>query len=640
MSAAATTGTRATPRHPNGPPGLALAVTGAALFMVVLDNLVVTTALPSIRNDLGASVEQLGWFVNAYTLTFAVLLLPGAALGDRFGRRRIFQLGLALFTLASGAAALAQGSAELVAARAVQGAGAALVLPLSLTLLSAAFPAERRGVALGIWSGISGLAIALGPLVGGAVVDGISWQWIFWLNVPIGLLVLPSARAYLAESRGPRERLDPVGLLLATVGLLGIVYGIVRGNTDGWSSLTIIATLAGGVLVLALFVAWEARIEAPMLPLRLFRNRAFAVTNVVSISMSFGLFGSIFLLAQFLQTVQGYSAFHAGLRTLPWTLMPMFVAPIAGALSDRIGGRPLMALGLALQSVALGWLAVISAVDVPYSHLVLPFALAGTGMALVFAPVANVVLSSVRPEEQGKASGANNAIREVGGALGVAVLAAVFSSAGSYQHRADVRERARARRVDRRWRARRRRAASPARPPSGRAQAARRLRGRDELAARCELLVRRDAEPPEHAVDDLVRPHARERRRVHVQGERRRGPVMAHAVDVLGVEREAVARREDARPVLCRRRSGDPRPAIPRSRARLRPTGRGRGSPSPGRPANRAASPRCARRATTGGRTGGCDHVARADRRRPAQPPPGRAARSARARASLRASNR
>ena len=433
MSATVTSESRATPRHANDRPGLALAITGAALFMVVLDNLVVTTALPSIRNDLGASVVQLGWFVNAYTLTFAVLLLPGAALGDRFGRRRIFQLGLALFTLASGAAALAQGSGELVAARALQGAGAALVLPLSLTLLSAAFPAERRGVALGIWSGISGLAIALGPLVGGAVVDGISWQWIFWLNVPIGLLVLPSARAFLVESRGPRERLDPVGLLLATGGLLGIVYGIVRGNTDGWSSPTIVGTLTGGVLILALFVAWEARTEAPMLPLRLFRNRAFAVTNVVSISMSFGLFGSIFLLAQFLQTVQGYSAFHAGLRTLPWTLMPMFVAPVAGALSDRIGGRPLMALGLALQSIALGWLALISAVDVPYSRLVLPFALAGTGMALVFAPVANVVLSSVRPEEQGKASGANNAIREVGGALGVAVLAAVFSSAGSYR---------------------------------------------------------------------------------------------------------------------------------------------------------------------------------------------------------------
>jgi EmrB/QacA subfamily drug resistance transporter len=420
-------------RSRRGHPGITLAITGAALFMVVLDNLVVTTALPSIRGALGASVEQLGWFVNAYTLSFAVLLLPGAALGDRFGRRRVFELGLALFTLASAAAALSPGSGELVAARALQGAGAAMVLPLSLTLLATAFPAERRGLALGIWSGISGLAVALGPLIGGAVVDGISWQWIFWLNVPLGIVVLPIARAFLAESHGPRERLDPLGLVLATAGLLGIVWGVVRGNDVGWTSSEILGALIGGSVLLVAFLLWEARTVAPMLPLRLFRSRTFAATNVVSLTMSFGIFGSIFLLAQFLQTVQGYSAFDAGLRTLPWTLMPMFVAPIAGALSERIGGRPLMALGLALQSIAMAWLALVSAVDVSYMRLVMPFALAGTGMALVFAPVANVLLSSVRPEEQGKASGANNAIREVGGALGVAVLASVFSGAGSYR---------------------------------------------------------------------------------------------------------------------------------------------------------------------------------------------------------------
>jgi EmrB/QacA subfamily drug resistance transporter len=420
-------------RSRRGHPILTLAITGAALFMVVLDNLVVTTALPSIRGDLGASVEQLGWFVNAYTLSFAVLLLPGAALGDRFGRRRIFELGIALFTLASAAAALSPGSGELVAARAVQGAGAAMVLPLSLTLLATAFPAERRGVALGIWSGISGLAVALGPLVGGAVVDGISWQWIFWLNVPLGIVVLPFARGFLAESHGPRERLDPLGLVLATGGLLGVVWGVVRGNGAGWGTAEIVGALTAGGVLLVAFLVWESRTRIPMLPLRLFRSRAFAATNAVSLTMSFGIFGSIFLLAQFLQTVQGYSAFDAGLRTLPWTIMPMFVAPVAGALSERIGGRPLMALGLALQSVAMAWLALIASVDVSYMRLVLPFVLAGTGMALVFAPVANVLLSSVRPEEEGKASGANNAIREVGGALGVAVLASVFSGAGSYQ---------------------------------------------------------------------------------------------------------------------------------------------------------------------------------------------------------------
>jgi EmrB/QacA subfamily drug resistance transporter len=495
-------------RRGNGHPGLALAITGAALFMVVLDNLVVTTALPSIRNDLGASVEQLGWFVNAYTLTFAVLLLPGAALGDRFGRRRVFEIGLALFTLASAAAALAPGSGELVAARALQGAGAALVLPLSLTLLSSAFPAERRGVALGVWSGISGLAIALGPLVGGAVVDGISWQWIFWLNVPLGVLVLPAARAFLRESRGPRERLDPIGLVLAIGGLLGIVWGVVRGNGAGWSSPEIVGALAGGTLLLGVFLAWEARTDAPMLPLRLFRSRAFAATNAVSLTMSFGIFGSIFLLAQFLQTVQGYSAFHAGLRTLPWTLMPMFVAPIAGALSDRIGGRPLMALGLALQSIALGWLASISAVDVSYARLVVPFALAGTGMALVFAPVANVVLSSVRPEEQGKASGANNAIREVGGALGVAVLAAVFANAGSYRTGQTFVNGL----VPAVWTGAGVLAVGAVLALLVPRAAGRKARsGGDEVATGSELLVGRDAQAPQHAVDDLVRAHASER---------------------------------------------------------------------------------------------------------------------------------
>jgi nitrate/nitrite transporter NarK len=251
--------------------------------------------------------------------------------------------------------------------------------------------------------------------------------------VPLGIVVLPVARAFLAESHGPRERLDPLGLVLATGGLLGVVWGVVRGNGAGWGSAEIVGALTAGGLLLVAFLVWESRTRVPMLPLRLFRSRAFAATNVVSLTMSFGIFGSIFLLAQFLQTVQGYSAFDAGLRTLPWTLMPMFVAPVAGALSERIGGRPLMALGLALQSIAMAWLALIASVDVSYMRLVLPFVLAGTGMALVFAPVANVLLSSVRPEEEGKASGANNAIREVGGALGVAVLASVFSGAGSYQ---------------------------------------------------------------------------------------------------------------------------------------------------------------------------------------------------------------
>src|SRR6266542_2695690 len=365
--------------------------------MVTLDNLVVTTALPVIREDLGASLSQLEWTVNAYTLTFAVLLLTGAALGDRFGRRLLFSIGIGVFTVASAAAALAPSATALDVARAVQG-----------------------------------LAGAIGPLVGGAVVSGISWHWIFWLNVPIGLVLAPLAFVRLNESRGPSSKLDLPGLALVSSGLFGIVWGLVRGNDVGWASPEIVGSLAAGAIVTALFVLWELRTPAPMLPMRFFRNRVFALTNVASLFMFFGMLGSIFLLAQFFQTVQGYSPLQSGLRILPWTAMPIFVAPIAGALSDRIGGHRLMGAGLTLQAVGLAWIAHVSTPTTPYADLVAPFFLSGIGMALFFAPVANVVLSAVRPQEEGQASGANNAIRELGGVFGVAVLASIFSHYGGY----------------------------------------------------------------------------------------------------------------------------------------------------------------------------------------------------------------
>jgi EmrB/QacA subfamily drug resistance transporter len=408
------------------------AITSVALFMTTLDNLVVTTALPVIRHDLHAGLSGLEWTVNAYTLTFAVLLITGAALGDRFGRRRMFVIGLGLFTLASAAAALAPSIDVLVAARAAQGVGGAIVTPLTLTILSAAVPAERRGLVLGAWGGISGLAVAIGPLVGGAVVEGISWQWIFWLNVPIGLALIPLAALRLRESHGPNKALDLPGLGLASVGLLGIVWGLVRGNEVGWASGEIVGTLIGGMLLLILFVLWELRAPAPMLPLRFFRNRTFSAANGASFLMFFGMFGSIFLLIQFFQTIQGYSPLQSGLRVLPWTLMPIFVSPIAGALSDRIGGGRLMAAGLAMQATGLAWIATVSSPTVPYSDLVAPFVLSGAGMSLYFAPVANVLLAAVRPKEEGQASGALNSIRELGGVFGVAVLAAIFAHYGGY----------------------------------------------------------------------------------------------------------------------------------------------------------------------------------------------------------------
>src|ERR1700734_4187444 len=408
------------------------AVTSAALFMASLDNLVVTTALPSIRDHLHASLEGLQWTVNAYTLTFAVLLLTGASLGDRYGRRRIFTIGLALFTAGSAGAALAPGIGALVAARAVQGVGAAIVIPLTLTLLAAAVSPQRRGLALGAWGAVGGLAIAIGPLVGGAVVEGASWQWIFWLNVPIGVALVPIARAQLTESRGPATSLDLPGLVLASVGLFGIVLGVVRGNDHGWTSATVLPPIVIGALLVAAFIGWELRTREPMLPLQLFRNRGFAVTNLASLLMFFGMFGSIFLLAQFLQVVQHYSPLEAGVRTLPWTAMPILITPIAGMLSDRIGGRPRLVAGLGLQAIGLGWMALVASPTVPYLTLVPAFVVSGVGMSLFFGPAANVVLGSVRRDQEAIASGANNAIRELGGVFGIAVLGAVFSAHGGY----------------------------------------------------------------------------------------------------------------------------------------------------------------------------------------------------------------
>ncbi|ADP79607.1 DHA2 family efflux MFS transporter permease subunit [Pseudofrankia inefficax] len=416
-------------------------ITCIAAFMTSLDNLVVTMALPSIREHLHASLAGLEWTVNAYTLSFAVLLLPAAALGDRLGRRRVFAAGLAIFTVASAAAALAPDVGFLIAARAVQGVGGAIVLPLSMTLLSAAVPAERRGAALGIWGGVSGLAIALGPLVGGAITQGAAWQWIFWLNVPLGLAAIPLAFARLTESREASSRLDTPGTVLVSLGLFGVVLGLVRGQDHGWTSAGVLGAIAAGAVGLAAFVAWEIRSERsggrPMLPVSLFRRRGFAAVNAVSVFFSFGMFGSIFLLSQYLQNVMGYSPLGAGLRTLPWTVMPLLVAPIAGPLSDRIGGRPLMITGLTLMTGGLLWMRAVLAPDTTFLTLVPSFIIAGIGMALFFIPVANVVMGSVPPEYEGVASGTNNAVREAGGVFGIAVLASVFAAAGGYTNAVD-----------------------------------------------------------------------------------------------------------------------------------------------------------------------------------------------------------
>ncbi|WP_433891788.1 MFS transporter [Streptomyces sp. CA-111067] len=410
----------------------ALIITSIAGFMAALDNLVVTTALPSIRKDLGGALSDLEWTVNAYTLTFAVLLMFGASLGDRFGRRRLFVIGITIFTGASAAAAMAPGIKELIAFRAVQGVGAAIMMPLTLTLLTAAVPAERRGMAYGIWGAVNGLAIASGPLIGGGLTEHISWQWIFWLNVPLGVALIPLARLRLNESTAPGARLDPRGTALISIGLFGIVYALVNATDKGWTSTQVLGGLIGGAVFVAAFIRHGATAQNPILPMRLFRSRGFSAINAASMLMFTGMFGSIFLLSQFLQNVVGYAPTEAGLRMLPWTGAPMIVAPIAGFLSDRIGGRPVVAAGLALQAIGLGWFATILSPDVSYAAQLPALIISGVGMALFVAPATSLVMGSVRGSEQGVASGANNAVREVGGALGIAVLGSIFAAQGGY----------------------------------------------------------------------------------------------------------------------------------------------------------------------------------------------------------------
>jgi len=409
-----------------------VALTGIGSLMAALDTLVVSTALSTIRLHLSASVEQLEWTVNAYNLSFAVLLITGAALGDRFGRRSIYAIGLGVFALASAACALAPGVGWLIAARAAQGAGAALLIPVGLALLSAAFPPEKRGAAIGIFSAITGLSVASGPLIGGAIVDGISWQWIFWINVPIGLLSIPFVLTRMRDSHGPDTSLDVRGLALVTAGAFGLVWGLVRGNRAGWDSAEVLATLIAGALLVAAFVAWERRAREPMLPIAFFRSRSFSAGNAAIFFTFASLFSAVFFYAQLLQTGLGYGPLGAGLRLMPWTATFITVAPIAGTLADRFGERPFMVGGLTLQAIGMAWLALIAEPGMAYSSMLAPFIVGGVGVSMAIPSAQNSVVGSVATEALGKAAGANSMMRELGGVFGIAVTVAVFAGAGGY----------------------------------------------------------------------------------------------------------------------------------------------------------------------------------------------------------------
>jgi EmrB/QacA subfamily drug resistance transporter len=412
--------------------GWVVVLTAIGSVMAALDTLVVSTALSTIRIDLGASVEQLEWTVNAYNLSFAVLLITAAAVGDRYGRRAFYAIGLGLFAGASAAVALAPSVGWLIAARAVQGAGAALVLTLGLTLLSAAFPPERRGTAIGLFSAVTGIAVAIGPLVGGAIAEGIDWTWIFWLNVPIGLAAIPFVLSRIEESIGGDTGLDLPGVALISAAAFGVVWGLVRGNSAGWDSLEVVGALAAGVLLVGAFVARELRAREPMLPMRLFRSRAFAAGNAAIFFTLASLFGAVFFFAQMLQTTLGYGPLDAGLRLMPWTITFITVAPVVGSLVDRFGERPFMVAGLTLQALAMGWIALISDPGLTYSQFVLPSIVAGVGVSMAIPSAQNSVVGSVADQDVGKAAGANSMMRELGGVFRVAVGVAVFAGAGSY----------------------------------------------------------------------------------------------------------------------------------------------------------------------------------------------------------------
>src|ERR1700729_2604799 len=406
--------------------GWALALSSLASFMVVLDLLVVATALNTIHHDLGASMGQLEWTATAHALAFAVLLMPTAAVGDRFGRRRVFAIGLGVFAVGSGACALAPGASALIAARTVQGAGAAMIMPLALALLNAAVPPQRRGWAMGIFGAVTALAAVVGPVLGGAIAQGIAWQWIFWVNVPIGLAAVPLVLTKLEESRGVRRAPDLVGAGLVTVAALGVVWGLVRSGSAGWGSLEVIATLAGGVLVAAAFVRWELRANEPLLPMGMFASRAFSAGNGAVFCLFAGLAGSVFFMAQFLQVSLADSPLQAGLQMLPWTATVFFVAPMAGRQVSRTGKRPLAAAGLMMQAMGMGWIALVAGSHIAYGELVAPLVIAGTGASMAIPAIQNAVLGAVTPSEIGQASGAFNTTRQLGGAFGVAVLAAAF----------------------------------------------------------------------------------------------------------------------------------------------------------------------------------------------------------------------
>ncbi len=410
---------------------LTVLLTAGAYLLVTLDALVVVTALPSIHADLGGGAGNLPWIINAYALTFASGIITASALGDRLGRRRTYAVGLVLFSLASAACALAPTLGLLIGFRAVQGLGAAIVMPLGLTLLTSSFPADRRGAVVGIWGGVAGLGVASGPLVGGVVTEGLDWHWVFWVNVPLGLSASFLVLRLLPETYGPRTRLDPLGMLTASGAMASLVWGVLRAPEAGWGSAEVIVALAAGVVLLAAFLGWESRTPAPMVPLSLFRSRVFAAASLTQFLMAASIFATAYVTSQYFQISRGDSPLGTGLRFLPWTMTPLLVAPVAGKLVDRLGARALAAPGLVLQAAGFVWLLREAHTHASYAGFVVPFVVAGVGISMALPAPSAAGLNAAPPELLGRAAGVVNTLQQIGQAAGVAVVTVVFDAHGS-----------------------------------------------------------------------------------------------------------------------------------------------------------------------------------------------------------------
>jgi len=412
--------------------GWVLAAASVASFMVALDLLVVTTSLDTIRRDLGTSTGSLQWIVTAYGVGFAALLLTGAALGDRFGRRRTMSIGLAVFALGSAGAAMAPGVGLLIASRSLQGVGGAIVLPIGLTIVASVFAPSRRGTAIGILEAVTGLAVIAGPVVGGAISQWMPWQWVFWINVPVALVAIVVVRAVVEETFGPDRTIDLAGLMLVSIAATATVLSLARGNTIVWASAESIVVAAIGLASATGFVVWERRAPAPMLRRRPFRSRGFPLGVATAFFVAASLYVAVFFMAQYLRSELGVDSFGAGLRLLPWTATLFVTAPLAGALADRVGYRVVLSYGVAVQTIGIAWLAAMAGRSPSYSNLIAPLIVTGIGTSAALPVTQAAIIGAVGQRDIGKAAGVNNMFQELGGAFGVALGVAAFSRSGGY----------------------------------------------------------------------------------------------------------------------------------------------------------------------------------------------------------------